>query len=60
MYSISIFIVTYKQENLIGRAIESVLEQREWGLKSIVIGDDCSPDNNWQVIKEYQKKLEEM
>lgn len=56
MYSISIFIVTYKQENLIGRAIESVLEQREWGLKSIVIGDDCSPDNNWQVIKEYQKK----
>ena len=56
MYSISIFIVTYKQENLIGRAIESVLKQREWGLKSIVIGDDCSPDNNWQVIKEYQKK----
>lgn len=56
MYSISIFIVTYKQENLIGRAIESVLKQKEWGLKSIVIGDDCSPDNNWQVIQDYQKK----
>lgn len=56
MYSISVFIVTYKQENLIGRAIDSVLSQREWGLKSIVIGDDCSPDNNWQVIKEYQEK----
>lgn len=56
MYSISIFIVTYKQEKLIGRAIESVLAQKDWGLKSIVIGDDCSPDNNWQVIQEYQKK----
>ena len=56
MYSISIFIVTYKQEKLIGRAIESVLRQKDWGLKSIVIGDDCSPDNNWQVIQEYQKK----
>lgn len=56
MYSISIFIVTYKQENLIGRAIESVLAQKDWGLKSIVIGDDCSPDNNWKVIQEYQKK----
>lgn len=56
MYSISIFIVTYKQENLIGRAIESVLAQRDWGLKSIVIGDDCSPDNNWKVIQEYQGK----
>lgn len=60
MYSISIFIVTYRQEKLIGRAIESVLAQKDWGLKSIVIGDDCSPDNNWQVIQEYQQKYPEI
>lgn len=56
MYSITVLIVTYRQENLIGRAIESVLAQKDWGLKSIIVQDDCSPDNNWDVIQEYQKK----
>lgn len=56
MYSITVLIVTYKQENLIGRAIESVLAQKEWGLKHIIVQDDCSPDNNWSVIQDYQTK----
>lgn len=56
MYSITVLIVTYKQEDLIGRAIESVLAQKDWGLKSIIVQDDCSPDNNWGVIQEYQNK----
>ena len=56
MYSITVLIVTYKQEDLIGRAIESVLKQKEWGLKNIIVQDDCSPDNNWDVIQDYQNK----
>lgn len=59
MYSITVLIVTYKQEDLIGRAIESVLAQKNWGLKSIIVQDDCSPDNNWDVIQKYQKKFPE-
>lgn len=56
MYTINVLIVTYKQEKLIGRAIESAIKQKDWGLKNIVIRDDCSPDNNWQVIQKYKDK----
>lgn len=53
---ISVLIVTYKQQDVIGRNIESILRQREYGLNEIVICDDCSPDNNWDVIQSYKEK----
>lgn len=56
MYSINVLVLCYKQERLIGRAIESVLCQKEWGLKNIVIQDDCSPDATWEVLQSYKKK----
>lgn len=59
MYKINILVVTYKQEKVIGRALDSVLSQRQFGLNKIIICDDCSPDNNWSVIKEYEKKYPE-
>lgn len=52
---ISVLIVTYKQADVIGRNIESILQQKEYGLHEIVICDDCSPDNNWDVIQSYVK-----
>ncbi len=54
--SISILIITYNQEDVIGRAIDSVIIQKNWGLKEIVICDDCSTDNNWEIISKYVKK----
>lgn len=54
MYTINVLIITYKQEGLIGRALESVLCQKEWGLKNIIICDDCSPDGTWDVVKKYK------
>ncbi len=56
-YSINVLIVTYRQENVIGRTIDSILQQKEFGLNEIVICDDCSPDNNWEVIKSYQARF---
>lgn len=56
MHSINVLIVTYKQANVIGRNIESILQQKEYGLNKIVICDDHSPDNNWEVIQQYVKK----
>ncbi len=56
MYSINVLILCYKQERFIGRAIESALCQKEWGLKNIIIQDDCSPDGTWDVIQEYVQK----
>lgn len=53
---ISVLIVTYKQADVIGRNIESILQQKEYGLHEIVICDDCSPDNNWEVIQRYVEK----
>jgi len=56
MYKINVLIVTYKQAGVIGRNIESILQQKEYGLNKIVICDDHSPDNNWEVIQQYVKK----
>jgi len=52
---ISILLITYNQEKLIGRAIDSILLQKEW-VYEIIISDDCSTDNNWQVITQYTQK----
>lgn len=53
---ISVIVITYNQEKLIGRALDSILIQADWGLKDIIVCDDCSIDGNWQVISEYTKK----
>lgn len=57
--TINVLIVTYRQANVIGRNIESILKQKEYGLNKIVISDDCSPDNNWEVIQSYAQKYPE-
>lgn len=56
MYSINVLILCYKQERYIGRALDSVLCQKEWGIKNIIIQDDCSPDGTWDVLQEYARK----
>ena len=54
MKKIVVCVVTYNQEEFIGRAIESVLLQKDWGLYRIVVSDDCSKDRTWEILKEYQ------
>lgn len=52
----SVIIITYNQEKLIGRAIDSLLLQRDYVFE-IIVADDCSTDNNWEVIKSYQTRF---
>lgn len=52
---ISVRMITYNQERLIKRAIESLLNQREY-IYEICISDDCSPDHTWDVLQDYSKK----
>jgi len=52
---ITVVVITYNQEKLIGRALDSILIQKEWGLQRIVISDDKSTDNNWNVIQKYKE-----
>lgn len=60
MLSINVLVVTYNQEKVIGRALDSVLCQKEYGLNKIIICDDCSKDNNRSVLLGYQEKYPEI
>lgn len=54
MQSISILIITYNQQDVISRALDSIIIQANHGLNEIIVCDDCSTDNSWDVISEYQ------
>ncbi|MEY4273275.1 MAG: hypothetical protein RL638_223 [Bacteroidota bacterium] len=49
----SVVILTYNQENLIRRAIDSILNQSILPFE-IIVGDDCSTDSTFQIISEYR------
>lgn len=51
----SVVIISYNQEHLIARAIESVISQYDY-IYELIISDDCSTDNTWNVITNYQSK----
>ena len=53
---INVLVVTYNQENVIGRCLESILCQKVFGLNKIIICDDHSTDNNWLIINAYKEK----
>lgn len=55
---VSVFLITYNQENFIGSAIQSVLDQNYENIE-IVIGDDCSTDNTWYIVEEYKDRFPE-
>lgn len=51
---ISVRVITYKQEELIKRAINSLLAQKDY-IYEICVSDDCSPDHTWEVLQRYSK-----
>ena len=51
---ITVIVITYNQERDISRAIESLLVQSKW-LYEVIICDDCSSDNTWNVISKYHE-----
>lgn len=56
MVSINVLIITYNQDNVLSRTLNSVLNQKAWGLNEIVICDDHSTDDNWGVIQSYVER----
>lgn len=52
---ISVLIISYKQEELIKRALDSLLVQKDY-LYEICVSDDCSPDKTWEVLQEYDRQ----
>lgn len=56
MKTITVIIISYNQENVISRCLDSILVQKDYGLKHIVVSDDCSKDKTWEVLKSYADK----
>jgi len=55
-YKLSVIVITYNQEQLISRALDSIIIQKEWGLFEIIVCDDCSIDNTYAIVKHYSDK----
>lgn len=50
---LSVMVISHNQAHLIRRCLDSVLAQRIDAPWEIVISDDASTDNTWEVIQEY-------
>ena len=53
---LSVILITYNHEKSIEKALDSVLSQVTDFPFEIVIGDDCSPDDTKNIIREYRDK----
>ena len=53
---LSVILITYNHEKYIRKALDSVLSQVTDFPFEIVIGDDCSPDDTKNIIREYRDK----
>lgn len=53
---VSVAVISYKHEDFIAQALESILSQQVDFQFEIVVGEDCSPDNTRKIIDEYQRK----
>jgi glycosyltransferase involved in cell wall biosynthesis len=56
---ISVFIITYNQEQTIAQTIESILMQEGDFTLELVIGEDCGTDGTREICKSYQQKYPE-
>ena len=52
---ISVLVITYKQEQIVPRALDSLVSQRDY-IFEICVSDDCSPDGTFEVLKKYQQR----
>lgn len=55
-YSLSIVIPCYNEETSIGETIEGHLKSEYKNLQKIIVVDDCSTDNSYEIIKKYAKQ----
>lgn len=53
---VSIAMVTYRQQDLIGRAIKGVVKQKVTFPIELVIVDDCSPDDTYAVAESWRQR----
>jgi glycosyltransferase involved in cell wall biosynthesis len=52
---ISVLVITYNQEDIIRRTIDSLLYQKDY-IYEICVSDDCSKDSTWDILQDYSAK----
>lgn len=52
---ISVLVITYNQEGLISRALDSLIIQKNY-IYEICVSDDCSNDRTWNILQEYSAR----
>ena len=57
---ISVIVITYNQERTIGRALDSILNQRCHLPLEIIIGEDASIDNTRKICETYAERFPKM
>ncbi|MFZ1970722.1 MAG: glycosyltransferase [Candidatus Nanoarchaeia archaeon] len=55
-YSLDMIVPCHNAEKRIEKTIRTILESDYKGLRKVIVVDDCSTDNSFQVIKELAKK----
>ena len=56
---ISVLMITYNQEQVVSRAMDSLLAQKDY-IYEICINDDCSTDGTYNVLLEYQDRYPDL
>jgi glycosyltransferase involved in cell wall biosynthesis len=51
---VSVAVITYNHSKYIRQALDSILMQKVDFEYEIVVGDDCSPDDTQDILREYQ------
>lgn len=49
----SVIVITYNQEDVIRRALDSLVKQIDY-IFEICVSDDCSKDRTWDILQEYK------
>ena len=50
---ISVAVITYNQQDTIAQTLDSILMQKGDFNLELVIGEDCSTDNTWNICQDY-------
>jgi len=58
--SVYVVVTSYNHEKYIRESLDSIIKQKGCFTLKIIVGDDCSPDNTFSIIKEYESKFPEI
>ena len=57
---ISVAVITYNQQDTIAQTLDSILMQKGDFDLELVVGEDCSTDNTWNICHEYAEQYPEI